>query len=83
MHNIAMFEFIGLYAEIINSSNKSLIGLKGKITDETKNTFTFEINGKEKKIMKNQVMLKISLNGKFIEIDGKDLVGRPEDRIKK
>ncbi len=84
MHNnITKIEFIGNYAEIISSNNKSLIGLKGKIVDETKNMFVFEIDGKEKKIMKKEVRLKFYLKDKAVEIDGKLLVSRPEDRIKK
>ena len=32
-------EFIGEKIKIISASNKSLIGMEGKIIDETKNTF--------------------------------------------
>ncbi len=35
-------EFIGKNVEIIDSSNKDLIGIKGKIVDETKNMFEIE-----------------------------------------
>ena len=74
-------ELIGLTIEITNSKNKSLIGLKGKIIDETKNMLTIEKNNIIKRIIKNQSTLyfpkqKIKINGKF-------LIGRPEDRLKK
>jgi len=53
-------------------------GIYGTIIDETKNTFTVEHNGEKKMIVK-QGQLTIANH----KIDGKQLVGRPEDRIKK
>lgn len=69
-------ELIGTTAEIIGSKNKTLIGIKGKIIEETKNTITFD-NGK--KILKSHVTLKI---GEEL-IKGKAIQKKPEDRIKK
>jgi len=69
-------ELIGVIAEIIGSKNKTLIGVKGKIVEETKNTITFD-NGK--KILKSHVTLKI---GEEI-VEGKTIQKKPEDRIKK
>lgn len=71
-------ELIGSQVEIIGSKNKTLVGIKGKIIDETKNTITIQ-NTKMKKIIKNHIILKI--NNKIIE--GKDIVGSPENRLKK
>jgi len=45
---------IGSNIEIKESKNKSLIGLKGKVIDETKNMFTIETQKGIKKIMKSQ-----------------------------
>ena len=69
-------EIIGSQIEIVGADNKNLIGIKGKIIDETKNMLILD-NGK--KLIKTQV--KIKING--IIIDGKKLASRPEDRIKK
>ncbi|MFH1210918.1 MAG: ribonuclease P protein subunit [archaeon] len=80
--DIAKHELIGLEIEIVESKNKALIGLKGRITDETKNTITID-DGKERKIMKSQIKMKTAIGNKEYEIDGRILVGRPEDRIKK
>jgi len=79
---IAKHELIGLVVEIVNSKNKALKGIKGKITDETKNMITIE-DGKARKIMKSQITIKTKIGNKEYEIDGRILVGRPEDRIKK
>ncbi len=79
---IAKHELIGLEVEIVESKNKSLIGIKGKIIDETKNMITIE-GDKTRKIMKSQIMMKLNIGNKKYEVDGRILVGRPEDRIKK
>jgi ribonuclease P protein subunit POP4 len=69
-------ELIGETIEIIGSKNKTLIGVKGKIVEETKNTITLD---NEKKILKSHIVLKI---GDEV-VDGKTIKKRPEDRIKK
>jgi ribonuclease P protein subunit POP4 len=81
--NILKHELIGLEACIKNSNNKQLIGIGGKIIDETKNTIVILKNGKPKRIPKNIIALEIKLpDGSIVEIDGKALVARPEDRLK-
>ena len=77
---LTKYEFIGSELEIVKSNNKTLIGLKAKIENETKNMFIMD-NGK--KIIKSESTFRIKIGGKLVEIDGKTLVGRPEDRIKK
>lgn len=77
------FELIGLEVEVIDAKNKSLIGIKGKIVDETKNTFVIETNGKERNLLKDQVTLIIDFKKEKIRVEGKLFLGRPEERIKK
>lgn len=76
-------ELIGLNITIIEAKNQDLIGLKGKIIDETKNTITIEEQDKTKKIVKDQIIFNTEFNNKKIQIDGKLLVGRPEERLKR
>ena len=72
-------EFIGCELTIVNSKNKSQIGLNGKIVDETKKTFTIIHKNEEKIITKQECTFII--NGKTIS--GNDIAQRPEERIKK
>ena len=76
-------ELIGLKMEVINSKNKNLIGIKGVIVDETKNTLKIEQDDKIRTLLKDQVVLKIYKDNHEIKVDGTVLVGRPEDRLKK
>ncbi len=70
-------ELIGSNVEVVYSNNKNLIGVKGKVIDETKNMIELE---NKKMIQKNAAM--VMVNGNF-EVDGRSLIGRSEDRIKR
>lgn len=82
--NVFYHELIGLYSEVVNSSNKFLIGISGNIIDETKKTISIETDNGIKIIPKDISVFHLFLpNGEWVEIEGKILVSRPEDRIKK
>ncbi|HLC57098.1 MAG TPA: ribonuclease P protein subunit [Candidatus Nanoarchaeia archaeon] len=56
----AASSLIGKQAEIAQASNKHLLGIKGKIINETKYTITILANNMEKTILKSQLTLKIN-----------------------
>jgi RNase P/RNase MRP subunit p29 len=56
---------------------------EGKIIDETQNIITVQDQNKIKKLIKKQYEFEINFAGEKIQIDGNDLVSRPEERIKK
>jgi ribonuclease P protein subunit POP4 len=69
---------IGQDAEVIDAKNKTLIGIKGTITDETKNTLEISTKKGNKKIIKGQVTIRTDEK----TIEGKSIQGRTETRIK-
>jgi ribonuclease P protein subunit POP4 len=75
-------ELIGLNIKIIESENKFNKGIKGKIIDETKNMFEIKTKETRKKIIKDQCVFEFIIKGEKIQIDGKSLTKRPEERIK-
>lgn len=82
--NLVKHELIGLEVKIVKNTNTSLVNLKGRVIDETYNTLKIESDFKEKIIPKNGTVFIFYLpNGKRVEVDGKILISRPEDRIKK
>ncbi len=83
MKGILREELIGLETEILEAKNKSLKGIKGKIIDETKFTFEIETPRGRKKVLKEQVTLKLPYKGRKLAVDGKLLIGRPYERLKK
>ncbi|MCD6465537.1 ribonuclease P protein subunit [Candidatus Bathyarchaeota archaeon] len=84
LSHILQDEFIGLNVKVVKCTNPSCIGLSGKIIDETRNTFRILCKGEEKVLIKENCIFHFTLPDKtVVEIDGKVLIGRPEDRVKK
>ncbi len=82
--NLVHHELIGLKVNVVGSSNPKNIGIKGKIVDETRDTLVIEkLDGREAKMIKEENVFVFVLDRKMVKVDGKILVGRPEDRIKK
>lgn len=79
--DILRAELIGKNMEIVESKNKSLLGLKGRIIDETKNSLIIMSNGKRKMVLKSHIKMIVKWQDKSILVDGKMLAKRPEDRI--
>ncbi len=81
--NVLKQEFIGVEAKVVDAKNKHLIGLNGKIIDETKNTFKIKTDKGIKIVAKNQITLQIRTDSKKCEFKGALIAHRPEERIKK
>jgi ribonuclease P protein subunit POP4 len=83
-YNLVRHELIGLKLKIKDSTNKSQVGLTGRVIDETFKILKIETNKGEKSIPKDVAIFIFTLpNGTKVQVDGKILIGRPEDRIKK
>lgn len=77
-------EFIGTEAKVAGSSHRANVGISGKIVDETRNTFTILHGGKRKVVPKETSVFHFMFPDKtVVEIYGRLLTGRPEDRLKK
>jgi len=74
---------IGRKVEIVDSSNETLKGIKGKVVDETKNLLMIDTGKKVKKVLKKEVRFRVTTNEGLVIIDGQVVVGRPEERLKK
>jgi ribonuclease P protein subunit POP4 len=82
--DIIRYEFIGTEGKIAKSPHAGYVGIRGEVIDETKNTFTIMHEGKAKSVVKSSAFFDFKFSdGTIVEIDGKLLVGRPEDRLKK
>ncbi len=82
--DIVRHELIGLFAEVEKSSNPFQTGMSGRVVDETRQTLTIETAKGPKTVAKDQCVFVFSLpSGGRVRVDGKLLVARPEDRIKK
>ncbi len=81
---VVQHELLGLEVEVVESTNADVVGIKGKVIDETRNTLTILCDDKQKVVIKETAVFEFVMpDAVVIEIDGKLLMGRPEDRIKK
>ena len=82
--NIVRHELIGLPVKIIKSTNPSNVGIEGKVIDESRNTITIQTKKGKRNFVKEQCTFSFELpDGERVSVDGRVLVARPEDRIKK
>ena len=72
-------EFIGRKIRVVESSNRDLIGIEGKIVDETKNMFEIETEKGIKRVQKK--VCKFLFEEEGIRVDGSIINYRPEDRL--
>lgn len=82
-YNIVRHELIGLEVKVSSSSNPYLKGVSGIVVDETRNMLFIEgSDGRVRKIPKSCCKFKFKLpSGVIVEVDGRVIVGRPEDRL--
>jgi len=82
--SVVQYEFIGLETTVVKSSNPDVVGLSGKVVEETRNTLTILQDNTENVIVKDTSVFEFVLPDKtVVEIDGKVIMGRPEDRLKR
>ncbi|MGA3110839.1 MAG: ribonuclease P protein subunit [Candidatus Bathyarchaeia archaeon] len=82
--DIINHEFIGLQGIVAGSPHVDYVGLGGKVIEETRNTFTFLGEGQRRSVIKELALFNFNFeDGTIVQIDGKLLVGRTEDRLKK
>jgi ribonuclease P protein subunit POP4 len=81
--NILRHEWIGLKARVIQSTDPGLRDREGIIVDETKRTIVLE-EGKRKIVVPKEIsVFRITLpTGEEVEVDGRKIIMRPEERIK-
>ena len=80
---LAENDLIGLEIEVVRSADPSLEGLKGSVVDETMNTLEIRTGKGNVRIDKKSVSLAIQFPQGKMEVSGRDILQRPEERLKK
>lgn len=81
--NIISHELIGLHVRVLKHEDPSLVGIEGIIIDETKNTLKLRIDNKTKTILKKGALLLFKLSDRVeVLVNGEQILGRPEERLK-
>jgi len=82
--DVIRYEFIGTHGVVAESPNTNYVGVGGLVVGETRNTFLFQNEGRTRSVIKDAASFDFTFSdGTVVEIDGKLLVGRSEDRLKK
>jgi len=82
--SILRHELLGLPVTVTGSTDPSLIDASGLVVDETRNMLQIISGERVMKIPKSNARLAFTLkDGTVVEVDGKKLVGRPEDRVRR
>ncbi len=81
--NFIRHELIGLKIKIVRDTNMNNLNLSGTVLDETRNTLTLMNDSVQKMIFKSNALFQFSLPLHDVQVEGVNLLGRPEDRVKK
>lgn len=80
MARIYPHELIGQVVKIIKAPQLSVVGLQGKIVDESYKTLVIEVLGKQKRVFKSSIVFE--LIREKVQLSGKNLIRRSEERVK-
>jgi ribonuclease P protein subunit POP4 len=81
--NLLRHELIGLEVRVVKSNQPSHTGTEGTVINETRNTLTINHKGGDKVVAKETSTFQFRLpDGSIMEVEGKNLIKRPEDRVK-
>ena len=80
--NLLKHELIGLIIEVLESTDKSQIGLSGQVVNETQNTLILQNEQGEKTVPKKGSVFKVFLEHENVKVNGEKLLKTPQERIK-
>jgi ribonuclease P protein subunit POP4 len=77
-------ELLGRMITVVRSTDPGLVDVSGEVLDETMKTLVLRLeDGRRLVVPKVAVTIRFELEGRPVEIDGKTILFRPEDRVKK
>ena len=79
--NIISHEFIGLNTQVVKSSNPQIVGLNGRVIEETKSMFRVNTAKGTKFIPKSNNNWQFTVQNKQVTVEGSKITKRPFDRI--
>jgi ribonuclease P protein subunit POP4 len=81
--NILRHELIGLSVRVTEATSPAVRGIRGAVVDETKNTLKILASGRTLMVPKEIATFRFKLpSGIQVDVDGKRLIARPENRLK-
>ena len=84
--NLARHELIGLGVKVLRAADRSVEGLAGTVSDESRNMLEIirDGSGRRVRVAKEQCTFRFAIPGDgTADIEGRSIRFRPEDRIKR
>lgn len=81
--NLLKHELMGLKVNVLKDVNIQNETILGTVVDESRNTMTIRQEGNLKMVPKRNALFRFTLFSNKVDVSGVNLVGRPEDRVKK
>ena len=75
-------ELIGLQVEVVGATDRGMIGIRGRVVDETMKMLVIEQEGKEKMVQKKGSVFRFETRG-GVAVRGEEILFRPEERVKR
>ncbi len=80
--NLLCHEFIGLNANVLQSTDSGRKNTSGIIIDETKNLFEIRTKNGDRLVPKKEAVFEFFVGDEKVVVDGKKIVVRPTERTK-
>lgn len=82
--NVARHELVGLRGRVFNSSDPSLVGIEGRVVEETTHTLVFETEDDDKTVPKAYATFEFELPDAeaTVRVEGSAVDARPAERVR-
>lgn len=81
--NLARHELIGLRVKVTSATHPGYMDIAGRVVDETMKTLVIDTGAGRKRVPKGCCTFVFDLDGTAVEIRGRRIMHRPEERTKK
>ncbi len=75
-------ELIGLECRVVDATDRGMVGISGRVVDETRNMLVIQTRDGRKMVPKRGTRFVFRVDEQVLEVEGESILARPEDRIK-
>ncbi len=86
--NVTRHELVGLRCRVVGSEDESLVGIEGRVVDETTHTLVVETDDSEKTVPKPYTTFEFEIPGDtddettVVRVEGEAIDARPAERAR-
>lgn len=80
--NVARHELVGLACRVVDSADPSLVGIEGRVVEETAHTLVVDAEDGEKTVPKPYTVFEFDLPDATVRVEGEAIDARPAERAR-